>query len=68
MPDDTQTCVKCGSYGDLGVRYAPRKVSLSGLNPNPCLKDCPEGEHLHLRCKRCGYRTHRPCRDAKGAD
>lgn len=41
-------CAKCG-HDDIAVHYCDGTRS-SYFDP------CPRGEHLHRRCKRCGFR------------
>ena len=61
------SCPKCGSRKPLIVRYAVERIRPGGLSPDPCLRECPEGEHLHLRCRHCGYRTYQACLDAESS-
>ena len=58
-------CEKCGSCEAQEVEYMAGKRLLGVPLLAPCMKDCPESEHLHLQCPRCGHRAHRPCRDAE---
>lgn len=53
-------CPKCGSY-DLDVRYHKAGV---GLHEGGCgVSEHPDGEHLGMRCRTCGYHWHRETLD-----
>ena len=51
------TCPKCGLSNVQGPLYC-KGCGLSGFSPL-------RHEHMHYRCRHCGYVAFEPCRDVK---